>query len=263
MLEWLHAGVVACWSGCMLEWLHAGVVATEYYTNVRGTFSSRHVVLSVIHVETELLALSNAELAFDTGADGVFLINHSIGVETLLEIHSAVSQHFPSAWIGVNCLGLPPAEVYKRISPHVSGVWADNAMIDEASDQQPRAQGVLDTRKNANSDALYFGGVAFKYQRHVDDLVSAALKASQYMDVVTTSGPGTGQSANIEKIKAMKQALGEFPLAIASGITPGNIHNYLPYADCFLVATGVSKSFTQLDESLLGQLIETVRVYDG
>ena len=79
------------------------------------------------------------------------------------------------------------------------------------------------------------------------------------MDVVTTSGPGTGWSASVEKIGAMKEALGDFPLAIASGVTPENVTDYLGIADCFLVATGISKSFEELDASLLEALLKKVR----
>ena len=43
---------------------------------------------------------------------------------------------------------------------------------------------------------LYFGGVAFKYQRPVDDLAEATTKASRFIDVVTTSGAGTGHAAS-------------------------------------------------------------------
>jgi predicted TIM-barrel enzyme len=83
------------------------------------------------------------------------------------------------------------------------------------------------------------------------------------MDVVTTSGPGTGLPANVEKISRMKQALGDFPLAIASGITSENIHKYLPYATCFLVATGISKDFHSIDPERLRVLIENVRTWES
>jgi predicted TIM-barrel enzyme len=83
------------------------------------------------------------------------------------------------------------------------------------------------------------------------------------MEVVTTSGPGTGKAASPDKIRTMKQALGDFPLAIASGITPDNIDDYLPNADCFLVATGVSSSFDELDAKLVEQLVEKVHAYGG
>ena len=103
--------------------------------------------------------------------------------------------------------------------------------------------------------------MAFKYQRHVSDLAGACDVARQFMDVVTTSGPGTGRAAGLEKIRAMKQALGEFPLAIASGITPENVGDYLAVADCFLVATGVSKNFYELDPVRVKALVDQVRAF--
>jgi predicted TIM-barrel enzyme len=106
---------------------------------------------------------------------------------------------------------------------------------------------------------MYFGGVAFKYQRHVEAVGHAARIASRYMDVVTTSGPGTGRAAEVEKIFTMKEALGDFTLAIASGITPENVTAYLPYADCFLVATGISHDFNNLDPARTKTLVDTVR----
>jgi predicted TIM-barrel enzyme len=56
----------------------------------------------------------------------------------------------------------------------------------------------------------------------------------------------------------MKLALGDLPLAIASGIAPENIRRYLPHADAFLVATGISRSFTELDPEKLETLMRHV-----
>jgi len=79
------------------------------------------------------------------------------------------------------------------------------------------------------------------------------------MDVVTTSGPGTGEAASVSKIRAMKAALGDFPLAIASGITPENVGPYLGVADCFLVATGISADFSDFDPLRIRALMQIVR----
>ena len=57
---------------------------------------------------------------------------------------------------------------------------------------------------------------------------NAARNAMPYMDVVTTSGPGTGKAAAPEKIRTIRQAIGDKPLAIASGVTPENVPDYLP-----------------------------------
>jgi predicted TIM-barrel enzyme len=92
----------------------------------------------------------------------------------------------------------------------------------------------------------------------VDDVREAARIAAGYMDIVTTSGPATGQAAAPDKIRAMKEALGTFPLAIASGITAQNIGNYLNTADCFLVATGISSSRSELNEELVKGLIDEI-----
>ena len=183
--------------------------------------------------------------------------------EALLEIHGAVADTHLGWWVGVNCLGLAPGQVFAAISSKVGGVWVDNAGIEEGQEDQPYAKRVWSLRQSHARGCLYFGGVAFKYQRHVEDLEGTCCVASHYIDVVTTSGPGTGRAAEIEKIRRMKQALGDTPLAIASGITPDNVNTYLPYTDSLLVATGISKSFTELDPVRVRSLVQQVRSFMG
>ena len=221
----------------------------------------RHVLLPVIHVEDEAQALREARVARDADCDGVFLINHDVSSEELLDIHGVVAEEFPDWWIGVNCLGRSPAQVFEVITGKVGGVWADNAGIDERVADQSEAAHNLSVQRRTGWQGLYFGGVAFKYQRQVQDLTVATQMAARYMDVVTTSGPGTGQSASVQKIARMKAALGSSPLAIASGITPENISDYLPHADCFLVATGISKSWREFDPLKINALVSTIRSY--
>lgn len=230
-------------------------------TLYKDMFTDRHTVFPVIHVASLQQAQRNIEIARECGANGVFLINHVISTKDLLEIHEAVSETHPDWWIGVNCLGPRPEDVFGMISDKVAGVWADNAGIDESSSSQAYADRVAEARQKRTSNYLYFGGVAFKGQRHVEDLETACRIAAPFMDVVTTSGAGTGQAAAVEKIQRMKMALGSAPLAIASGITPENVDRYLPWADSFLVATGVSTSFTQLDPDRLHSLVLQVRAF--
>ena len=100
----------------------------------RKFFTTRHVVLPVVHVETRDQAILNTQAALEHGSDGVFLINHSIDWQTLLAIHAEVAREFPASWIGVNCLDLWPSEVFNRLPPRIQGVWVDNAMIEEDRD---------------------------------------------------------------------------------------------------------------------------------
>ena len=226
----------------------------------RQVFGPGHVVLPVIHVAAPDQALRNSEVAREAGAQGVFLINHgTMSGRALLQVHQQVTAAFPHWWVGVNCLDLEPREMISRATSKLDGVWVDNALIVEERKEQPGAEEVLNEREKRAWSGLYFGGVAFKYQRHVEDYAKAAWLAARFMDVVTTSGPATGQAAEVDKIAAMKKALGDYPLAIASGITPENVADFMPHADCFLVATGISRTFEELEPARVRSLMEAVR----
>jgi predicted TIM-barrel enzyme len=88
----------------------------------------------------------------------------------------------------------------------------------------------------------YFGGFAFKYQKQPKDLTAAAKIAAHYFDVVVTSGKATGYAADIEKVRTIKEAIGDTPLALASGVTEDNVNEYLPYVDIFIVGTSLQIS---------------------
>lgn len=103
----------------------------------------------------------------------------------------------------------------------MSGIWRDNAYIDERTDAQLHAAYVQMTRARYDWDGLYFGGVAFKYQRPVADadLGQAAQKSSKWMDVITTSGPETGTAADITKVQLMREGAVTHPIALTSGVS--------------------------------------------
>lgn len=84
------------------------------------------------------------------------------------------------------------------------------------------------------------------------------------MDIITTSGEGTGTPAEIEKILEMHSASSKIgvPLAIASGIDADNIDTYLPYIDVFLVSTGISISSDELDREKTIELGKIIHGYE-
>ncbi len=229
--------------------------------NFKEVFSNKHVVLPVIHVETEEQTLNNAQIAHEAGADGVFLISmKGMSHRDLLKMHKTVKKEFATWWIGVNYLDLPTIAVFENVNNQVSGVWADNAHINEWVKKQIYAEQISQARKESDWQGLYFGGVAFKYQEKVNNLKKAAQIAKYYMDVVTTSGSQTGSAPDLRKIEIMKEAAGDSPLAIASGISPENVKSYLKCADCFLVATSLLKPGTEnFDPSKVKKLIEIVK----
>lgn len=214
----------------------------------RDTFQGEHVFLAVIHVVSIPQALRNAQIAEQCGADGVFLINHSASHFDLLDSYSIVHKQLPGYWIGLNCLDLGRSSV-EVIPSNTPGLWVDDAGITEGRDPTAVAKDFVGRRQRSGWQGIYFGGVAFKYQREISDVGKAAKLAMPFVDVITTSGAGTGKAADVVKIRTMKEAVGNHPLAIASGITPENVCEYMPHADCFLVATGISSSHTELHPS--------------
>ncbi len=225
----------------------------------------RHTVFAVIHVASGTQARENAWLAHDAGCDGVFLISHGlVDTDELLAITSGIATEQPGWWVGVNTLGSEPAAVFTQLTDEIEGVWFDDARIDERTAAQPEAERIEVAREATGWNGLVFGGVAFKHQRQIatEELARAARLARGYVDVVTTSGDGTGVAPTVEKIAAMKAALGDFPLAVASGMTPDNVADYLPHADSFLVATGMSDSFYALDEAKTRAIVRRVKWTD-
>jgi len=222
----------------------------------------KHTFLPVIHVEEKEQAITQTRIAFDNGADGVFLINHFFGHSRLFEIYGEIRKLFGNEWIGINCLDLEPIEVIRNVPKDVNGVWVDNAFVDEelGYDEQEYASEVLDTILSVKWTGLYFGGVAFKYQRQVKDLIKATEIACRYMDIITTSGEGTGIPAQVKKIEIMSEIAhkNKKKIAIASEITPENVNHY-KMADVFMVATGISYDFTRLNPQLVKKLRDNLR----
>jgi len=227
--------------------------------------TSGPVILPVIHVVDEDQTAANIDHVIKAGLKGCFLINHDFGVDPFLPIIEAIRGRYPDFWIGVNFLavtGLQAFPILARLGAggtRVDAYWADDARIDEASDIQTEACEIDSMRVQCGWNGLYFGGTAFKKQRPVDpkDYASAARIAGDHMDVVTTSGIATGQSADLGKLETFREALPDRPIALASGITPDNAGDYA-MVDCFMVATGINfeGDFYNIDPARLARLVD-------
>ncbi len=225
------------------------------------------VVLPVIHVLDSARTKNNVKILLDAGAPGCFLINHDFAPERFLPIIRDTRDVFPSLWLAVNFLAVTGKDAFPVLGRlqaegcQIDAYWADDACIDEngASEQ---AQLIEDVRKDSGWEGLYFGGTAFKKQRSVDPerYADAAREACGFMDVVTTSGVATGQEADLGKIETFRKAIGDRPLALASGISPQNARAFGD-VDCFMVATGINETgnFYDIDPNKLADLLAITR----
>ena len=233
-------------------------------SSLRSLFGHDRVLLAVVHAENLRQVRRNVALARENEADGVFLISHNlakIGWEGLSGIFRVVKREEPEFWIGLNFLDLPDPRraLEQAVQLKADGLWVDNAGLVEGSAVQPEPRLVWDLAQACPSRPLYFGGVSFKYQAEVSDDAAMARLAADYMDVVTTSGPATGQASDPKKLEVMKVAIGSTPLGLASGVAALNVADYLPFVSCFLVATGISgDNFYELDGPKVRELARLI-----
>ncbi len=196
----------------------------------------------------------------------MFLINHHHSHGHLLSVYEAVRQRLGTEnkyWLGVNLLGLNIESALGCMPRGCSGLWTDQGFIYETEDGEPGvsfiAEDFRNDRKTLGWNGLHFGGYAFKHQVKIRDLFGGAKLAKDHIEVITTSGDRTGLMPPLPKIATIRDAIGPtHPLAVASGMTPDNVDLFKPYVDCFIVATGMSSSFTSLDPSLVKAMAEAV-----
>ena len=225
------------------------------------------VVLPVIHVLDTPRALRNIRTVIGAGAPGCFLINHDFAPDRFLPIIRDARAAFPSLWIGVNFLAVTGRDAFPllgRLSAEgcpVDAYWADDARIDEHG-ENAEAREIAAIRADSGWDGLYFGGTCFKKQRAVapENYGDAARHACAFMEVITTSGVATGHQADRGKVATFRAAIGDRPLALASGVTSGNAASYAD-ADCFMVATGINApgNFYDIDPDRLHALMQATR----
>ena len=201
-------------------------------------------------------------MAKDVGADGIFLISHGTisGRHLARYIYPTLELVLRPFWMGVNFLDLDNAAALEEaVRVGADGLWVDNCGADTEDDLSKSLFSQVQSRAHAEGRAvpILFGGTAFKYQPFCAEPAVAAWRASRFVDVVTTSGEATGQPPTVGKIRAMREAIGDHPLAIASGISADNLGRYIKNVDAFLVATSISRSFDQLDPNKLKRLILT------
>lgn len=208
-------------------------------------------LLVVVHVLNDEQALRNASIAFDNGADGIFLINHKVQPVVLKQTYDYVREAYPKKWIGLNFLGPNLEYLTRNLSSYVprdaQALWCDSLGYDQDAPREFRTYGArrlyFELSRIAD-EAELFGGFDFKYQKPVKNLSLGVREIAPFTDVITTSGYETGSPPTLEKMVEMRQAAGpEKRIAIASGMTPENVDKFLRVVDDFLVSTGISKPF--------------------
>jgi len=240
-------------------------------TKFRESFPDKISVLAVIHADTLEQTISNVKIAVENNLSWVFLINHKISWMDLIDIFEKTRREFEKTWMWINLLR---HNLYGTINEvglmemkwcRVDWIWVDNPeikWINPGYDNQDKIKKGIDFLW---WKWLYFWWVAFKYQAPVENLEFACVQWRKYLDVTTTSWPGTWEAVDIEKLRKIREFSGDHPIAVASGTNDKNIIDSSEFADIFLVSTHLNKQwdFLNLDPEKVKRMNGVVEKLNG
>lgn len=224
---------------------------------------SKRQFIPVIHHLDIPTTLKNAKIADSVGCEYVALIQHEGKDYLLSEACLAISKSFPKLSIVVNNLSFSFYTsvldgLLSTLDYNVKGTWVDNCGI-SSSRVSKDAEWVSTVVKSEQWKSYkIFGGVAFKYQEFEKHPELAAKTAYNLGFIPTTSGSETGESPSVSKTRSMAEVLPERILAVASGITPENVSDFLPYVQYYFVVTGISRDFYNFDYEKANKLQDII-----
>lgn len=211
-------------------------------------------IIPVIHHLTHQLTLFNAQICADKKVYGIFLISMTGENQDLPMLAKAIKARHPDLKVGINLLGSRAIDATETSMVfNLDMTWSDNQIVtgNKITDEARDISALI-----TNSDHIFFNSVAFKYQKTEYAPGDAAKFSKDLGFIPTTSGKATGLAADLEKIINMKKAIAQYPLAVASGLNPENIFEYLDYVEYGLVATGISQNFHELDEEKIELILK-------
>lgn len=239
-----------------------------------------NAILPVIHLQSNEQAVDMAGRAQEAGAGGVFVIDHRYSTMehegVLAKAVFKVMDAHPNLWVGVNCLALGANGALKyfgnRSSLGVHGVWTDNVIGWRYNMRLTEANMLFLDRcggdlRAKDSPAVLFGGLAMKGEGYIEDddeAASLVAHAQKYVDVVTVSGEGTGQSMSMDRLSKIRDVVQGGKIAVASGVSPYNLTPHLEYADYVLVGSSIETGHLsgRFDEEKLKHLMGVFFDYD-
>lgn len=191
-------------------------------------------------------ACQDIDASLEGGADAVVLINEWSSLQELESTLEAVRRKYPQAPLGVNYLG-DDAEPYGyrdsfRLAREygLQIVWTDFSGVDLIREKPPVDLHAIEAARPPS--VFYCSGVHMKYSTLLNpekSIEASALQAMGWVDGIIVTGPKTGIAADPTKVRRAREAIGRYPLGIASGVSAENVHEIADSIDFCLVASSL------------------------
>jgi hypothetical protein len=173
--------------------------------------------------------------------------------------------------VGVNCLrndaraalGIAAAAGlgFIRVNVHVGAAVTDQGLI------EGEAAHTLRYRTELDADAVaILADVLVKHAAPLGNALPGALTrdtiARGLADGVIVTGASTGGAIDLETLRAVRNAAGDAPVFLGSGVTPENVVELAPLADGAIVGTWLKQNGdvrAPVDPSRVAQMAEALR----
>jgi len=234
-------------------------------------FAGRRPVIGMVHLlplpgsprarcpeEVLRRALSDARALADGGVDGILVENFGDlpfapravdpQVVSVMAVAATEVRRATGLPLGVNVLrndaraalavALAAEASFVRVNVHVGAAFTDSGRI------EGRAHETLRFRSAIGSRAAIFADVFVKHARPAGrpDLAAAAREAAYrgLADVLLVTGPETGAPADPARLRAVKRAVPDRPVYVASGLSAETAAAFTE-ADGFIVGTAFKR----------------------
>lgn len=243
-------------------------------------FTRDKSVIGMIHVPEKertsqlMRALGDLEI-LQKYVDGVIVENYGWGycnanvasretAEILREITEAVVRK-AKVPVGINVLPNDCDQAFRIADEtgarfvqmdHVTGDFVGCTSVN------PRT---LSQLRRCYPEILLFGGIHPKYYELIDPCTSiteSALKAMKLCDAIVVTGEYTGGATSLNDLRIVKQAVGNHPVIVGSGLNSRNAKDQLAIADGAIVGTAFKVNGVRpngyINEDLVIEVMNTV-----
>lgn len=220
-------------------------------TPYRATFTRALPVFAMLHLKGEDRAdrqdraRREIDLLWESGVDAVIVENYFGDVDDVVWALDRLRADRPDVRFGINVLNddwraFELARAYGAAFLQLDSVAGHLVPDDDAAFAERIAA------ERAETDALVFGGVRFKYQPvRSGRAVSEDLRlGAERCDAIVVTGEGTGLLTPTEKVAEFRAVVGpEFPLVVGAGVTVENAETQLAGADGVIVGSALKDTY--------------------
>ena len=226
-------------------------------------------IMAMLHLKgsTHADVLARAQREADTlmrlGADALIVEDYFGDEQDVIAVLQWLQRERPHYLYGVNLL-----DQLTRSYELAEAYGAKFMQVDSVAGHLPPQEDPAYEKEcfacRDRDTVLVLGGVRFKYKEVLSGhtLEEDLRLGCQRCEAIVVTGEGTGMNTDLEKIRAFRSILKDFPLVIGAGLTPATVEQQLLIGDGAIVGSCLKeggKAENELSEENIRLFMEAVQ----